>query len=670
MLKRSRLSIRATVLVAIALGMALPALLVLELDRSLARGTLESATQRNREALLALSASVVAKPAWELSAAGLKLAVDRVLQDPSVCAADVLDLLPTTPPLVVRARKCDADHPIVQRETVLSHDGQAIGRLVLAFDDTEIDRTLAERRRVAALLVALQVVVGVAVLAGVLSVRLLRPIDQLKRQARLLAAREPMPALEWRRGDELGELGRHLDQAHGQLQSLIVELESKNQQLHRMAMYDHLTGLPNRTLLRELFSHEASSARRAQRALALLFIDLDHFKAVNDTLGHAAGDELLITVAQRLAGTLRESDLLCRMGGDEFLVLLPQIEGWDHVAATAERLLRAVEAPVALTGNAAGTRVTASIGVAIYPADGADFDALVRTADIAMYRSKDLGRARYSFFHADLDTAYRSRLELERELQQAIEQRQFLLHWQPVFDTARGVVVGCEALLRWQHPQRGLLLPAEFIDTAEHTGLIGPIGLWVLDAACAQLARWQASGPAPLRIAVNVSALQLRDGQFEAALLATLERHSIAPGVLELELTESALLTDTPHALHKVTALRAAGTRLVIDDFGTGYSSLSYLKRLRPDKIKIDRSFVRDLPGDRDDRALTEAIIGIARALGIDVVAEGVETSAQRELLLALGCTLQQGFLFARPLPAEGFAALLVAQAEASAPAD
>jgi diguanylate cyclase (GGDEF)-like protein len=493
--------------------------------------------------------------------------------------------------------------------------------------------------------------------------RLLRPIHRLKIQASTLAARETVPALVWRQRDELGQLGQHLNTVRARIQELFEELEAKNKQLSKMAMYDHLTGLPNRTLFRELFQHESAAARRTNHLCALLFIDLDRFKAVNDTMGHAAGDELLLGVSQRLVAALRESDVVCRVSGDEFLVLLTQTDSWEHVSATAERLLRAIQQPMLLAHAASTAQVSASIGIALYPNDGDDFETLARCADLAMYKSKDMGKGRYSFYQPDLDIARRSRLELERELLQAIANQELLLHYQPVFDVRSGRVRGCEALVRWMHPQRGLLMPGTFIQTAEETGLIRELGLWTLDAACAQLAAWKASGLHPGRVAVNVSALQFRDQRLPQVLKTAMQTYDIRPGELELELTESALMSDTEAAQTTVASLRELGVALAIDDFGTGYSSLSYIKRLRPDKLKIDRSFVKDLPDDADDRALTEAIVRIADALAITIVAEGVETAQQRDYLLGLGCALQQGYLLGRPMAAEHMRALLV-QAE------
>jgi diguanylate cyclase (GGDEF)-like protein len=653
------LSIRATVLAAIVVGMVLPALVVLGVDNYVSRAAHEPLVQRNRAAVLVLATAVVTEPAWTLSEEGLRAAAQRILQEPSVCAVEVRDLQPTQEPLSIAAQRCAPTLPVVVRETPVLHEGQLVARLRLSFDATETDQLVAQRQGIMWWLVAAQVVVGVMVLLGVLSLRLLRPIHRLKLQASTLAARESVPALVWRQRDELGQLGQHLNTVRTRIQELFEELETKNKQLSKMAMYDHLTGLPNRTLFRELFQHEAGAARRSHGGCALLFIDLDRFKAVNDTMGHAAGDELLLGVSQRLIATLRESDIVCRVSGDEFLVLLTQAGSWEQVSVTAERLLRTIQTPMLLARAAGTAQVSASIGIALFPGDAEDFEALARCADLAMYKSKDMGKGRYSFYQPDLDIAFRSRLELERELLQAIANHELLLHYQPVFDVRSGRLVGCEALVRWMHPQRGLLMPGTFIQTAEETGLIRELGLWTLDAACAQLASWKAAGLHPGRIAINVSALQFRDQRLPQVLQTALQTYDIQPGELELELTESTLMADTEAAQATVASLRELGVALAIDDFGTGYSSLSYIKRLRPDKLKIDRSFVKDLPDDADDRALTEAIVSIAQALSITVVAEGVETPEQRDYLLGLGCSLQQGYLLGRPIPAQQLLALM-----------
>ena len=645
------LSIRATVFAAIVIGVVLPAVVVVLIDTALTRRAQGPIVERTRAAILVLANATITEPAWTLSTPGLSAAIDRILAEPSVCRVEVLDLQPTVAPVRRNRADCEGEE-LTMRESVVLHEGQTIARLRLGFDDSEIDRLIADRLGSTIALVSAQVLLGIAVLAGVLSLRLLRPIDVLKRQAGQLAAREPLPPQAWPRRDELGQLGQHLNTVHGQISGLIRELEEKNAELRRMAMQDALTGLPNRALLRELFEHEAAAARREGTDLGLMFVDLDQFKAINDTHGHAAGDELLVAVSRSLKEAVRGSDVVCRMGGDEFLILLPRVADWERIGETAERLLAALDRPHPLGRTIEPVRVRASIGIARHPHDGADFDALVRAADVAMYRSKADGRGRYSLYHADFDTELRARVDQERELLEAVAREEFVLHLQPVVDAASGRVVSHEALLRWQHPRRGLLAPGAFLETAEQTGIIVAIGRWVLDAGCRQIAAWKAAGAPACRIAVNVSALQLRDPAFATTVHAAMQAHGIGRDELGIELTESMLLADGDAGLATLAGLQAAGVSLSVDDFGTGYSSLSYLKRVRPDTVKIDRSFVRDLPDDADDRALVQAILGIARALGVAVVAEGVETDGQRDWLLQNGCTLQQGWLWGRPAPA------------------
>jgi diguanylate cyclase (GGDEF)-like protein len=664
-----QLSIRSTLLAAIVAGMVLPALLVLMLDSVISRSSQEPVVERNRAAVMVLATAVFTEPAWTLSEPALQDALARVHGEPSVCAVEVLDLQPAAVPLVLRADTCAAPARAIVREAPVLHEGQVVARLRLGFDDTEVDALLAERRLVMGWLVAAQVAFGVAVLAGVLALRLLRPIGRLRQQAAQLGAAQA-PAVNWPRDDELGQLGRHLGDVHGRLRSLIDALQDKNTELQRLALYDHLTGLPNRSLMQELFLREVARGHRAKAAdsLALLFVDLDRFKAVNDTHGHAVGDQMLVAVAQRLQGGLRESDVVCRISGDEFLVLLPLHSGSscdrnEEALATAGRLLTALHAPLQLEGAPEAMRVGASIGVALYPQDGDDFDALVRAADAAMYRSKQGGRDRISLYQPGMDTALRQRVALEHELRQALDQQQMRLHYQPVVDARDGRLVGFEALVRWQHPQRGLLGPDHFIGVAEAHGLIQALGQWVLDTACAQLAQWQAQGHSGLQMAVNVSALQLHEPGFAQHVRDIIEKHQLMPGTLLLELTESTLLAEGEDVARAVHALRAAGAHLAVDDFGTGYSSLAALKLVRPERLKMDRSFVRDLPAQADDRALAEAIFGMARALDVAVVAEGVETAAQSDWLAAHGAWLQQGYLWSRPLPAAELASWLEREA-------
>jgi diguanylate cyclase (GGDEF)-like protein len=668
------LSIRAAVLAAIVLGVIAPALLMLAFDAKVARRFNEPFVQRSRDSLLQVAATGLAAPVAALDVRGVRQTLEGVLREPNVCAIDFSEVRSGASPLVLE--KCTADEPRTLRTAPVLHHGARVATLRVWFNDGELEQLLDARRQAVLQLVVAQMLFGVLVLAGVVYLRLLRPIKRLKAQASAIAMRTPAPPLNWQRGDELGQLGQHLNEVRSRIDGLFDELERKNAQLRKMAMYDHLTGLPNRTLFRELFQHEVSAARRSGRSMAMLFIDLDRFKTVNDSLGHAVGDEFLLGTSQRLLQALRESDLVCRHSGDEFLVLLRDADRWETVALAAERLLRAVEAPLPLSRRRAApgaveppqVKVSASLGIALYPRDGDDFDALVRHADLAMYESKQQGRARYSFYHDELNEQLVTRVGLERELAHAIAHGELVLHYQPVIDAVNGALRGCEALVRWQHPTRGLLLPTSFIPLAEESGLVRELGAWTLDAVCAQIARWKAIGLRTGHISVNVSALQFRDQRLTDTLRKAMERHAVLADELELELTESALMSDDETTQRVVGVLREIGVALVVDDFGTGYSSLSYLKRLRPDKLKIDRSFVQDLPDDADDCALTQAILSMARALGIAVVAEGVETVEQRNFLTGHGCTMLQGYLTGGPQVAGEFESHMRAHDSGPAP--
>lgn len=660
-------SLRAAVLAAIVAGIVLPALLVVVISDGMARGSQAPVIERTRQAVLALATAAITEPAWTLSESGLQAALAGILREPSVCAVEVLDLQPVGVEQPLRSDRCGPAHPTEMREAAVRYEGRVIARLRIRFDDRELDRLLAERRSATLWLVLLQVLVGGAVIAGLIAVRLLRPIEALKRQADALARRSDEPPPDWSADDELGQLGRHLTSVHAQVRSLIDELEHKNQALRRMALHDALTGLPNRTLLRELFAAAAAQARREGAPVALMFVDLDQFKAINDSHGHAAGDALLLGTGQRLREVLREADSVCRLGGDEFLVLMPGIGDAD-AAHAAQRVIAHLGRPQRLPAVAEPVRVGVSIGIARFPADGEDFDALMHAADAAMYRSKQLGRGRFGFYRAELDAELRARHALERELEQAIGDGQLRLHYQPVVDPGSGRLCAAEALVRWQHPQRGLLMPDAFIAVAETSGLVVALGRWVLQTACTQLAAWLAAGHRGLWLSVNVSALQLRDPAFAPMVTDLLRQHRLPRNALTLELTEVTLLADGEATQRAVAELRAAGVRLAVDDFGCGYSSLATLKMLRPDHLKIDRSFVRDLPASVDDAALVQAMFGMAGALAVEVVVEGVETVAQRDWLLRCGAHLQQGWLWARAEPAAQFERRLAAGATAIQP--
>jgi diguanylate cyclase (GGDEF)-like protein len=491
-------------------------------------------------------------------------------------------------------------------------------------------------------------------MAWLLRARFLEPIARLKRMASALARADPREASHTvpHGHDELGELAEHLNLAHDRLDRLLAELEGSNTELRRMAMVDQLTGLPNRRLFRELFEHALASAKRRQQPMALMFIDLDRFKHINDTLGHPAGDELLRCLGQRLRQVVRGSDIVGRLSGDEFIALLPDVYQPEAIAQTALRVIHAVEKPVPLPGKPVTMQVSASVGVARYPDDGHGFDELLRRADQAMYRAKAAGRGRYLLYLDEGKAGEPPPAGSDAELAQALDLHELQLHYQPVIDTTTGQAVGAEALLRWQHPSQGLLAPARFIVRAEEGGQIQAMGRQVVATACGQLARWKAAGLGTGSVAVNLSAAEFRHEQLPKELAQAIAANGLAPGELELELSSHSVMSDPEFAQARVEELRALGASLVLEDVGSSMLSLVRLQQLRPAKIKIDAALVARLPADADAAATVQAIVQLGQSLGIAVVAAGVETEAQRDLLAHAGCRWQQGFLFARPAPA------------------
>jgi diguanylate cyclase (GGDEF)-like protein/PAS domain S-box-containing protein len=447
----------------------------------------------------------------------------------------------------------------------------------------------------------------------------------------------------------------------------ISERIQTQERLHFLANHDALTGLPNRTLFFDRLEQAISRARWNKRVVATLFLDLDQFKNINDTLGHNIGDELLRIFATRLSSTVRNGDTVARFGGDEFVVLLDDVADASDVAIVAQKILDAIAPPVEL--GATLLHVGASIGVSTFPSDGEDPGALLKNADTAMYRVKESGRNAYQFYSRDMSVRAFERITLESHLRHALNRGEFTLHYQPQIDVLRNRVVGVEALLRWQHPDRVSVSPAQFVPVLEETGLIVPVGEWVLAEACAQLARWRAAGLPYLRMAVNLSSRQFVQPNLAAVVTEALSRVGVPPTALEVELTESLLMRPTEVTHRTITALDDLGVRFGLDDFGTGFSSLSYLQRYPFDTLKVDRTFIRDLPGDAHDAALTCAILAMGQSLKLEVIAEGVETEAQREFLLAHGCVTMQGFLFARPMPAEDLSAWIVGRLRGSADA-
>jgi diguanylate cyclase (GGDEF)-like protein/PAS domain S-box-containing protein len=440
-----------------------------------------------------------------------------------------------------------------------------------------------------------------------------------------------------------------LASANTQLQEEVFERMQAEQRIWHIAHHDSLTGLPNRTLLHDRLEQALAQAQRSRHRVAVMFLDLDRFKNVNDTLGHAIGDELLKHVATRLTSVVRAVDTVSRLGGDEFVIVLHEISSPDDVVQVAEKILGALGSTVSIEGHQ--LHVTPSIGISIFPDDGAEVFGLMKSADTAMYHAKAVGRNNFQFFARAMNEQAEHFFTLENKLRQAIETGQLLLHYQPLIDWPRRGVCGMEALVRWNDPERGLIEPGEFIPIAEETGLIVPVGEWVLAEALRQNREWQQEGRPLLPISVNLSPRQFR----QKDLVETLRRILLETGqparLLELEITETTLMQDIDETRDKLEEIAAMGVRLAIDDFGTGYSSLSYLKRFPVHKLKVDQGFVRDLTVDPEDAAIVTAIIGLARSLGLDTLAEGVETVEQLDILLGLGCEKFQGYLFSRPLP-------------------
>jgi diguanylate cyclase (GGDEF)-like protein/PAS domain S-box-containing protein len=437
----------------------------------------------------------------------------------------------------------------------------------------------------------------------------------------------------------------------------VTERTLQEARIEHLAYHDALTGLPNRALLAERLERALAHAQRHAQQVAVLFIDLDRFKLVNDSLGHDVGDRLLQEIARRLRGVLRDADTVARVGGDEFQVIVTNAGSSVDAAAIAEKLMHVLGEPFVLEGQE--LHVTASIGVSLFPRDGASGELLLKYADTALYEAKGEGRNAYRFFSPEMNAQAHGRLRLENDLRRAVERGELELHYQPQLDLGSGEVCAVEALVRWRHPLRGLVLPNAFIPMAEETGLVLGIGDWVLHEACRQVASWQREGLSDLRVAVNISARQLQRPGLDASVRQALADSGLSPHCLELEITESSVMHDPQHAQSVLQSLRDLGVQLSIDDFGTGYSSLAYLKRLPLDRLKIDRSFIGGIPADSDDATIVETIIVMTHKLGLRVIAEGVETLEQRLQLVRQGCDEMQGFLLAHPVPAGELPGLL-----------
>ncbi|MHB8914635.1 MAG: putative bifunctional diguanylate cyclase/phosphodiesterase [Thiobacillus sp.] len=440
-------------------------------------------------------------------------------------------------------------------------------------------------------------------------------------------------------------------------QNLVDQIQLANSRMDHLVHHDVLTDLPNRTLLLDRLTQGIELARRQGKQLAVMFMDLDHFKHINDSLGHAVGDQLLQSVAKRLRACVRHSDTVSRQGGDEFLLLLPTIEHAEDAAFSAQKMLEVLVPPHTIEHH--DLHIGISIGISVYPDDGHDAETLTKCADTAMYYAKESGRNNYKFFEQSMNVRAVQRQSIEASLRRAIERQEFVLHYQPKVNLESSAMVGVEALIRWQHPEHGLLPPAQFVPIAEDCGLILSIGRWVLHEACRQAQAWQQAGLRPITVAVNTSAIEFHDPGFLDNVRTTLQETGLAPGCLELELTESVLMRDAESTNRMLHALAKLGVKLTVDDFGTGYSSLSYLRQFPIDTLKIDQSFVNQAPGNTDNAAIVRAVIAMAKSLRLRVIAEGVETSAHHAFLLKENCDEGQGYHLGRPMEADALASLL-----------
>ncbi|MGE0082550.1 MAG: putative bifunctional diguanylate cyclase/phosphodiesterase, partial [Thiohalomonadaceae bacterium] len=468
-----------------------------------------------------------------------------------------------------------------------------------------------------------------------------------RQQGEMFPAWHRVSALRDHRGEVLHYINLFTD---------ITDKKLSEERIHHLAHYDVLTDLPNRLLFNDRLAHSMERAQRTGARVALLFLDLDHFKNVNDTLGHEFGDKLLRVIAERLRSAVREQDTVARLGGDEFTVVLEHLARVQDAGVVANKILEAVAHPVNLQGHELFVR--ASIGISIFPDDGRDVQTLLRNADAAMYRAKEHGRNTYQYYTPELTVASIERLDLENALRRALERGELFLQYQPQVAIPSGRIVGAEALLRWNHPTKGLIPPSQFIPLAEDAGLMVLIGAWVIETACMQLRVWRDEGLPLRRMAVNLSGQQITRGELVETVGNILERTGVDPADLELEITESFVMAHLGDGLDTLYGLKRLGITLAIDDFGTGYSSLAYLKRLPIDRLKIDRSFVHDIPADRDDMAIAATIIAMAHNLDLQVIAEGVEQPAQVDFLGRHRCDEVQGYLYGKPLSAADFRAL------------
>lgn len=454
--------------------------------------------------------------------------------------------------------------------------------------------------------------------------------------------------------DEISQLQSTSLQVTSQLENFHKELTQNTQKLFEMAHFDALTGLINRAYLTTLVDEKLASDNEHDRRFSLIYLDLDNFKHINDALGHIVGDNLLSIVASRLKSCVGAVDFVSRTGGDEFCLVINDVPSQEHVKDIAKRVLDVLQNPIAIDGRTLA--ISTSIGITFSLVDGVSAASLLQNADLAMYQAKAGGKNNYHIFNHQLHKDADTRMALEEELRSAVENNEFVLYYQPQIDLKSGALIGCEALIRWQHPTRGLLAPFFFIDTIENNGLIIPVGKWIIKEACRQCAEWNQMGLGDIKVSINLSARQFSDPDLIIDIQSAIQTYDISPKQLEFEVTESLLATDIQHAIELLKSLQSLGSTIAIDDFGTGYSSLNYIKQLPLDKLKVDRAFIKDLPDDNDDKQITAAIIAMAHTLNLRVVAEGVETEEQMHFLQTLSCEIGQGYLFDKPISPDEFA--------------
>ena len=545
-------------------------------------------------------------------------------------------------------QRLDGQDALIRLEFPIAHNDVLLGRFLLGISRQSLQSEFRRQLIIQILVLAAIVLFLSAAIHAVFRFNVLFPIQKLIAASQKVG-RGQYTQVAAKSSDELGLLARAFN-------AMTEEVRQEQAKLHRQANFDTLTGLPNRMMALDRINLEISRARRSVQRFAVFFIDLDNFKNVNDSLGHAVGDELLVATGARVQASLRDADTVARLGGDEFLVLAPDIANEVQVEEIAERLIKAISEPQELNGR----KVVAhcSIGIALYPDNGENVETLMANADNAMYQAKATRHGSAIFFTEEMNTRLRERMQMEQDLNLAVELGQLALHFQPIFDTASRRHRGAEVLLRWHHPERGAISPAVFIPLAEATGQIVSIGDWVLEQACRNWSAWRNGGINPGFLAINISRIQFRR-RFSKRLAELMSIYGVPPGALELEITESVLLDDHHQVAEELSSLRAAGLTLSLDDFGTGYSSLSYLKRFRFDVLKIDRSFVAGLPNNPDDVLLVKAILAMAKGFDLTVVAEGVENHDQLSFIAAQGCDLAQGYLLAKPMNGDDYLSYL-----------